>query len=222
MRLPLVSMRLVAMTLALAGPAAAQDFTGWIGGGAILPAGTVRTKYETGWYATAGVGRRLDDRLSLRFDYGLSQQRLVAHALEGAFVDGGHDVHAFELSLRYTLDPKASAPIYFLGGPGLYRQTTEITQVRDYVPGPSVCDPWLMVCAPGPVPVSEILGSRSSTDLGWTLGVGVEVSFWEGGRSRFFVEARWRYVRGPEYGLPGEAPQRGSGHYFPLTIGLRY
>ncbi|MCK7482112.1 MAG: hypothetical protein M0C28_36895 [Candidatus Moduliflexus flocculans] len=98
-------MRLAALTLALAGPAAAQDFTGWIGGGTILPAGTVRTKYETGWYATAGVGRRLDDRLSLRFDYGLSQQRLVAHALEGAFVDGGHDVHAFELSLRYTWTP---------------------------------------------------------------------------------------------------------------------
>ncbi|MCK7482111.1 MAG: hypothetical protein M0C28_36890 [Candidatus Moduliflexus flocculans] len=87
--------------------------------------------------------------------------------------------------------------------------------MRDYVPGPSVCDPWLMVCEAGPVPVSKILGSRSSTDLGWTLGVGVEVSFWEGGRSRFFLEARWRYVRGPEYALPGEA-QRGSGHYFPL------
>jgi hypothetical protein len=212
----------LALTLALAGRGATQDFTGWIGGGAILPAGTIQTKYETGWYGTAGVGRRLDDRLSLRFDYGLSQERLVAHALEGAFVEGGHDAHAFELLLRYTVNPTGSAPIYFVGGPGLYRRTTEITRVSDYVPGPSVCDPWLAVCETGPVPVTEILGARTSNDLGWSLGVGVDVPFWEDGRFRFFAEARWRYVRGPEYGLPGEEPRRGSGHYFPLVIGLRY
>ena len=110
--------------------------------------------------------------------------------------------------------------MYLLAGPGLYRRQTAITELRDYTPGPSICDPWLQVCAPGPVPAEDILGSRSSTDLGFNLGAGVDVPI--RGRVAAFFEIRWRFVWGDTYALPGGGGQRANSHYFPMTLGVRF
>ena len=118
------------------------------------------------------------------------------------------------------MTPGSPAPVHLIGGPGVYRQGTEITRVRDYTPGPPVCDPWLQVCEPGPVPPEEIVGSRSSTNFGFNLGAGVDIPI--RGRVAAFVEIRWRYVWGDTYGLPGGAERRGSASYFPVTLGIRF
>ena len=40
----------------------------------------------------------------------------------------------------------------------------------------TVCDPWIYVCYPVAVPVTQIIGERSNTAFGWNLGSGVTSS----------------------------------------------
>jgi opacity protein-like surface antigen len=213
---------LAALTLALAAPAAALDerLDLRVGGGAIVPFGSTTDHFETGWQITGGMGWAFGETLGLRVDYSYSDERLIGHALSQGFVNGSHVMHGLEAGVRWTLTPEGPAPIYLLGGLGLYRQETAITAIRDYVPGPSICNPWLQVCAVGPVPADEILGSRTSTDPGLNLGAGVEVPI--RGRVRFVFEVRWRLVRGDAFGLPGQGTSRAWGNYFPVTLAVRF
>ena len=216
------SFALLLLAAALAVPAVALDerVDFRVGGGAILPAGAAADRFETGWQLTGGVGWALGESLGLRLDYAYSDERLIGHALPQAFVNGSHVMHALEADVKWTLTPQGPAPVYMVGGLGLYRQKTAITSVRDYEPVGPICDPWLQVCSAGPVPAGTILGSRSSTDPGLDLGVGVEVPI--RGRLRFVFEARWRFVWGDTYGLPGEGEKRARASYFPLTLAVRF
>lgn len=212
----------LAVGLAPAGPASAEDprLRFRAGGGVVLPAGEITTRFETGGQLMAGAALRLRGALALRLDYGYSRERLVGSALRPAHVEGRHEVHGLELALEWSPNPRGTAPIRLLGGPALCHRKTAVTELTDYAPGPPVCDPWLGVCAPGPVPAEGILGSRSSTDPGFAVAVDVDVPV--GGRFAVFFEARWRYVHGDEMGLPGQAGRRSSASYFPLTVGLRF
>lgn len=218
-----IGLAAAALLLLLSTPARAQyeppRFR--LGGGPILPAGAITERFETGWQLTGGVGWKLArETLVVRFDYAYSRERLVGGALAGAFVNGEHQVHGLEADLEWTVSPRSPAPVHLVAGPGIYLQKTAITNVRDYTPGPPVCDPWLQVCQPGPVPPEDLLGSRSSTKLGFNLGAGVDIPV--RGRVAAFVEIRWRYVWGDVYGLPGGSESRGSASYFPVTIGIRF
>jgi opacity protein-like surface antigen len=182
-----------ALALALATPARAQyeppRFR--LGGGAIMPAGTIHERFETGWHLTGGLGWKLvRETLVLRFDYGYSRERLVGGALENAFVNGEHQIHSFEADLEWTVSPGSPAPVHLLAGPGVYLQP------------------------------EDVLGSRSSTNLGFNLGVGVDIPI--RGRVAAFLEIRWRFVWGDVYGLPGGSGKRGSASYFPVTLGIRF
>jgi len=217
------SLAAAALALALATPARAQyeppRFRA--GGGPILPAGAISDRFETGWQLTGGIGWKLvHETLAMRFDYDYSRERLVGGALSAGFVNGEHQIHSLEADLEWTLTPGGPAPVHLFAGPGVYLQQTAITNLRDYAPGPPICDPWLQVCLPGPVPPEEILGSRSSTDLGLNLGAGVDIPI--RGRVAGFIEIRWRFVWGNAYSLPGGSEHRANGHYFPLTLGIRF
>jgi opacity protein-like surface antigen len=214
---------LAALALALASPAWAQYERPVFraGGGPILPAGAITDRFETGWHLTGGVGWKLvHQTLAMRFDYAYSRERLIGGALSAGFVNGEHQVHSLEADLEWTVTPGSPDPVHLLAGPGVYLQQTAITNLRDYTPGPPICVPWLQVCSPGPVSPEEILGSRSSTDLGFNLGVGVDIPIH--GRVAAFVEVRWRFVWGNAYGLPGGREQRGNASYFPVTLGVRF
>lgn len=211
-----------ALVLALATVASAQeqrwDFQ--LGGGVTLPAGSISQRFETGWHFTGGAGWRFDEHLGLRVDFTHTRERLVGTALPQAFVGGKHRVESLEVDARWTVDPAAPVPVELLAGPGLYRRRTEITSVSDDTPGSSICDPWLQVCAEGPVSPDDILGSRSSTDPGFNIGAVVAIPVWRS--LRLFIELRWRFVWGDTYGLPGEPSQRSTASYFPLSFGLRF
>ena len=160
-----------------------------VGGGPILPAGAITDRFETGCHLTGGVGWKLvHQTLAMRFDYAYSRERLVGGALSAGFVNGEHQVHALEADLEWNATPGSPAAVRLLVGPGVYLQRTAITNLRDYTPGPPICDPWLQVCEPGPVAPGEILGSRSSTDLGFNLGAGVDIPI--RGRVAGFIEIR--------------------------------
>lgn len=212
-----------ALALALVASASAaqsERFDFRAGGGAIVPSGAASDQFETGWQLTAAAAWRFGESLALELDYDYSRERLIAHAIPVAFVNGEHQVHSFELDLRWTVTPHGPAPISLLAGPGLYRRETAITRVRDYLPGPPICDPWLEVCDPGPVPAEQLLGSRTSTDPGFNAAVAVDVPL--KGRVGLFFEVRWRYIWGNAYGLPGSTSRRGNAFYFPLTLGVRF
>jgi opacity protein-like surface antigen len=212
-----------ALALTLATPARAQyeppRFQ--VGGGAIVPAGAITDRFETGWQLAGGVGWKLvHETLAIRLDYDYSRERLIGGALSAGFVNGEHQIHSLEADLEWTVTPGSPDPVYLLAGPGVYLQQTSITNLRDYTPGPPICVPWLQVCSPGPVSPEEILGSRSSTNLGFNLGAGVDIPIH--GRVAAFVEVRWRFVWGSAYGLPGGSEHRATGNYFPLTLGVRF
>lgn len=211
------------LTLALAAPALAQNgrLRFGAGGGPVAPAGAAKDRFETGWHVVAGGIYALEDEaFAVRVDYGYSQERLIGGALDVGFVNGRHEVHGLEAQLQWTAYGEGPTPVYLVGGLGLFYRRTAITNIRDYTPGPSVCDPWLQVCAPGPVPVDEVLGTRSAIDPGLALGAGVEIP--AGRRLSFFVELRWRFVWGNVHALPGESGERSNSHYFPLTLGVRF
>jgi hypothetical protein len=73
--------------------------------------------------------------------------------------------------------------------------------------------------------VNRVVGSRSTTDIGFNLGGGVTLG-------NFFVEARYHFARGPEFDVPGGIPTprgvttagrfRANGHYLPITAGFRF
>jgi hypothetical protein len=212
----------VVLLLGLAAPAPAQEqrFDIQVGGGVTLPAGSITRRFETGWHATGGAGWGLSGHLGLRLDYTHSRERLVGTALPQAFVGGQHRLDSLELDVRWTLDPATPVRVEFLAGPGVFRRRTEINSVSDFTAGPSLCDPWLQVCAEAPVSTADILGSRSSTDPGFNLGAAVDIPIWR--FARLFIELRWRFVWGDAYGLPGEPSQRSNASYFPLSFGLRF
>ena len=110
-------------------------------------------RFETGWQVTGGVGSKLvHETLVVRFDYDYSPERLVGDAVSAGLVNGEHQIHSLEADLEWTVTPRGPAFVHLLAGPGVYLQKTAITNLRDYTPGPPICDPWLQVCRPGPVP----------------------------------------------------------------------
>src|SRR5215510_10344601 len=85
------------------------------------------------------------------------------------------------------------------------------------------CDPYWYVCYPVAVSVVNILGDRSSNDFGINFGGGLTF----GHEAKFYVEARYHYVWGPEVAgatnLPANVSASGTtstnATYFPITFG---
>lgn len=53
----------------------------------------------------------------------------------------------------------------------------------------TICDPWLFICYPSLVPVDQIVGERSSWDVGMNVGGGVNFRF--GDSKAFFANAKF-------------------------------
>ena len=68
--------------------------------------------------------------------------------------------------------------------------------------------------------VDQIIGDRSSNDFGINFGGGL--TFGRG--AKFYVEARWHYVWGPEITASAVTSQSltTNAQYFPLTFGVRW
>jgi hypothetical protein len=108
--------------------------------------------------------------------------------------------------------PQGPARIYVLGGAGLYRRAVSLSSTS--VGHDSLCDPWWLVCETGTVPVSQITGSRSTTDFGVNVGAGVAIG-------RYFIEARYHFMWGPHFATTA-GDVMATGKYFPVTVGARF
>ena len=131
-----------------------------------------------------------------------------------------------DFNVVFTPKTEGKAHPYVVAGAGVYYRPVKVTTPAvGYVP--PVCDPFWYYCSPGGfVAVDKIVGARSSTDFGIDVGGGV--SFRVTDRASVFVEARWHYIWGPEYG-PSVQPLgvtgitgKANAQFFPITVGVRF
>ena len=89
---------------------------------------------------------------------------------------------------------------------------------------PGYCDPFWYDCSPGGfVPVTEVVGERSSTDFGMDFGGGLKFGV-------FYAELRYHYIWGPTVPvvgpvqpLPGVTSERkANGQFLQTTFGFRF
>lgn len=207
---------LVSILSALAPLATAQadkPFSFSLGGGASLPLSDSADRFDAGWNFTAGATWNVNDRFGLRFDY-LYSDHDVKGDLFDASLDANHSMQYAAASFVLGT-PRGDGPrAYLVGGPALYFRAVEITRF-DGTSVATVCDPWLLTCFTDIVPIETVIGSRDATDWGFQGGAGVSFRVTEG--ARLFLEARYHYVFGDDFG-----GRKANGQYIPITLGVEF
>jgi opacity protein-like surface antigen len=227
---------LVGATIAFAAtPALAQDkkFDVNIGGGFTATTGEVHNHLGNGGNFMIGVTFHVNEHLGIQAEYGYSPigsktvDLPTVNPLGTTPVDAGHHMHqgTFNVISRFGASDATIRP-YAIGGVGVYNRVVQLTS-----PGTglvTVCDPWWYVCYPVAVPVTNILGERSSTDFGINVGGGF--NFRLGDHVHAYFEARYHYIWGPKASSfvqggvlpPGFVDKNANGQYFPVTFGIRF
>jgi opacity protein-like surface antigen len=211
-------------------PALAQDksWGGFIGFGGSFPMSDSKDSFDSGWNFTGGVAWNLSESFSLQADYsfnrhGLSPARLEATPLDlVSALDGSYTQQNLFLNAVVFTNGSDNSSLYLLGGGGATHRNVEITRFAGYAGG-IVCNPWWLVCFPGVVPVEQVLGSRSTWDPGANVGVGFQIDLGGGsGGSKFFLEARYHYIRGDEFENPTNETERSNTQSVSVSGGFRF
>lgn len=202
--------------LAIAIPAAAQDkpFTATIGGALVGPLSGSADRFSTGMGVTAGVTWHLSPQIGVTGDYvwsALGVQDDWPGLVATRPVDVTPRVQFGTVNVRFQAPP-AKVRVYVLAGLGLYRRTVRLA--TSGTGDVSVCDPWWLVCTPGPVPVGSVNRTFATTDPGISVGAGVTAGM-------FFAELRYHYAWGPTFATPGGSVHA-TGKFLPLTVGVTF
>ncbi len=231
-----LGLMVVAAIAFAATPALAQDkkFDVNIGGGFTATTGEMHNHLGNGGNFVIGATFHVNEHLGIQAEYGYtpvgSKEVPVPSfpAVPGNTVpvSAGHHMHqgTFNAITRFGASDAAIRP-YAIGGVGVYNRVVQLTS-----PGTglvTVCDPWWYVCYPVAVPVTNILGERSTTDFGINVGGGF--GFRLGDHAVAYFEARYHYIWGPKASsfvqgaLPaGFVDKNANGQYFPVTFGIRF
>ncbi|RKH10393.1 hypothetical protein D7V97_13930 [Corallococcus sp. CA053C] len=197
----------------------ARHFMFNVGGGISFPISDAGERFETGGGFQLGAGYQFLRNFGLMAEYYYSSYSIQADVLTGSGVDGNHYMQYGSLNAVWNVIPHSPLGFYFIAGPGLYHRKVELTQLGGVATVP-YCDPWLYYCGTDVVPVTEILGSRSSTDFGVGGGVGVTLRIY--GDLRLYVEGRYHYIFGDSVDLPDGSSKKADGQYIPVNFGIRY
>jgi len=108
---------------------------------------------------------------------------------------------------------------YVLGGGGVYFRRITLSSTSTEIV--QICYPEWFICNPTGVAVSDIVGTRTSSDFGIDLGGGIDFKLGPDA-AVLFVEARWHYVWGPKFTASDGSSQKANGSYFPITFGVRF
>jgi hypothetical protein len=216
-------------------PALAQDkkFDVNIGGGFTATTGEVHNHLGNGGNFMIGVTFHVNEHLGIQAEYGYTPigsktvDLPTVSPLGTTPVSAGHHMHqgTFNAISRFGASDSKIRP-FVIGGVGVYNRVVQLTS-----PGTglvTVCDPWWYVCYPVAVPVTNILGERSSTDFGINVGGGF--GFRLGDHAEAYFEARYHYIWGPKASSlvpggilpPGTEDRNANGQYFPVTFGIRF
>ena len=231
----LVIIAFAALAAAWSTHAFAQDKKGnfIIGGGYTAPNAEVRDHLGDGYNFVIGGQFNATPVISIEGLYtfnGLGQKQItipVSPTPSGGGIPtdffGDMNMQSGTVSVLFQ-KPDGSVRPYGLAGLGIYyRPITVTTPGVGYVPG--YCDPWWYVCYPGGwVAVENIVGERSSTDMGMSFGGGATFGV-------VFAEARYHYIWGPEVeeqatNLPAVSNSGGdrkaNGQFLTVTFGVRF
>ncbi|RKH10842.1 hypothetical protein D7Y13_23205 [Corallococcus praedator] len=190
-----------------------------VGGGLSFPISDAGDRFETGGGFQLGAGYQFHRSFGLMAEFFYSGYDIRPEVLTGAGVDGNHYMQYGSLNAVWNVIPRSPLGFYVIAGPGLYYRKVELTQLAGVATIP-YCDPWLYYCATDVVPVSEIIGSRSSTDFGLSGGVGVTLKI--NGDLRLYVEGRYHYIFGSSFDVAGGDTRKATGQYIPVNFGIRY
>jgi opacity protein-like surface antigen len=223
------------IVLGAAGSALAQDekpFELNIGGGVWWPLGSYKDSWDTGGQFAIGGTFWTSPTVGIQAEYNYSKMNgpsktltlfptPVAAATGTGILESNQHIHAgiFDVVFR---PPQHGGAVggYVLGGIGVYHRTIQLTSPA--VGYTTICDPYWYVCYPAAVPVDQIIGDRSSNDFGINFGGGLTF----GHTAKFYVEARYHYVWGPDITKIGSGntsgPTSTNSSYLPLTFGVRF
>jgi len=220
--------------LLAAAPAFAQDkpVDVNIGFGATWPTSDIKNDFNVGWNGTIGVTINANPKLGFLVDYtyhhmnGPEKTILVSPGPVGVgspqLIQSNHQMHVGTFDVVYKMqNHDTGLGGYVLAGPGVYHRIVQLTSPA--VGYTTVCDPYWYVCYPAAVSVDNILGDRSSTDMGINFGGGITF----GHEAKFYIEMRYAYVFGKTItpNVSTTACPNGcstSASYIPLTFGVRW
>ncbi|MBS2032710.1 MAG: outer membrane beta-barrel protein [Deltaproteobacteria bacterium] len=189
------------------------------GGGPAFPLGDGTHHYDVGWNVAVGGQFNFNARFAVQLEYLYSQYGLKSNLFNSGSVIGDHTMEDFDLNGIVTLLPRSSrVNVYLIGGPGIYFRWIMISRI-DGVTAIPYCDPFLLACFTGAVPVASVVGTRTVTSFGLNGGVGV--TFMLADPTRLYVEARYHYMWGPTLDTPTGTFHANS-QYIPLVAGIRF
>jgi opacity protein-like surface antigen len=216
---------LLLASFSFAQPRPDKDWKNWFGhiaGSYSIPQGDASDVLDEGYSFGGGatywpedwpVGLRLDLEYS-DFDISSSTIRDINDAIDEAGGEGsitGGDVTAWSGTVSAVWSPSnRGSGFYALGGVGVYRVEGKIRE-QGLIWYPPICDPWFWWCVPGGVgPGTVVAGSASSTEFGWSVGIGW--AFEVGVGSQLYIESRYQSV--------DTSPL--STEFLPITLGYRW
>jgi hypothetical protein len=197
-----------------------------VGGGYNVTSGGVKSQLGNGANFDVGLTIRPHPVVGFQVQYGYTSLAGRDFRVPVSTTPGGpealQDFSAYTLMHGISFDavfrPNLPLRPYFVAGPGVYHRTANVTtRATGFA---SLCEPHSYVCFPDPVPVSEIVGSRSSADFGANIGGGVTFRL---AGLKTYVEIRYLYVGGPEMTLPASSTSgKADARFIPITFGLRF
>ncbi|MBJ6763060.1 outer membrane beta-barrel protein [Myxococcaceae bacterium JPH2] len=196
-----------------------QRFMFNVGGGVSFPLADSADHFQVGGGFQLGAGFKFLPRLGVEVEYVYTSYGLKNDVLNTTGLDGDHTMQYGALDAVVDVMHARPVGVYAIGGPGIYYRQVQLNRV-DGVGLVPFCDPWLLVCSAEPVAVTQVVGSRSSTDFGLNGGVGVTLRIY--GPLRLYVEGRYHYIFGPKFTAQDGSTKRANGEYIPIMFGLRY
>jgi hypothetical protein len=206
----------VCLGFALPATAAAQEppVTFHAAGVLTAPLSGTADNFSPGVGAAAGATWNLGEYYGVRGDVAWSTLTgKSAPASVGLPLDISGNVGYATADFVFRGQP-SRARIYVLAGVGLYRRSATVSGSGSGLV--NVCNPWWFVCESGPVALSRVVGTRSTTNVGVNVGFGAMFM-----HDRVFAEVRFHYATGPTFNTP-QGEQIASGKFFPLMIGARF
>jgi opacity protein-like surface antigen len=206
------------------------------GAGVAVPITGLNDSFHTGWNGTLGITWNVTPTVGVQGEYAydrlgaperqftISQTPTPNPGDPPGLIQSNHQVHTGTLNLIYRpqLDMnQRSRALYLLGGAGIYHRLVQLTSPSTGYT--SVCNPDWFICTPTLVPVTRVIGDRSSNDFGVNVGAGLTF----GSDVKLYIETRYHYVWGPTIrpeGTPvnGATQYSTNAGYFPIIFGVRW
>ncbi|HEV2213653.1 MAG TPA: hypothetical protein VGR64_00105 [Terracidiphilus sp.] len=192
------------------------------GGGFNAPTSASSPYITWGGNFTVGVGKRLNDRLSLLAEYQFIDDKLPGALIAETGAQGGH-AHIWSLTLAPVFDlfPSSTNSVYVTGGGGFYRKVTSFTNPAQT----QYCS--YFYCYPGTTNV--VVGHFSSNQGGWNIGGGFTHrmgGLYGDSKLKLFAEVRYLDILTPAVttqpnGL-GTTTVGKDTKIIPVTLGVRW